>query len=180
MAKITHNVAPTDGQSHTSEPENAPTKPQNPNAAAIEAARKRVSEREAREREERLERSRQADSWGNPYSAWNFFLEVIGGRLLVFLIIGGLWLLISGVMWLAGALPEPMYMLVRALDTVTGAAAMPLFPFVMWAFWGAVFGGALGYWLLAPVYGNRENRAFILYFPLLAMVIIAALLWVFL
>lgn len=90
-----------------------------------------------------------------------------------------LWLLLSSLMWIVNTLVWPSYLLLRALDTATGAAALPGAPFVVWAIWGGVFGGLLGNWLLAPLYGGRENRTWPLYLTLLGMLLIAALLWGF-
>ena len=91
----------------------------------------------------------------------------------------GLWLLLNAAVWLVNNLVWPSYFLVRALDVVTGASALPGAPFVMWTIWGGIFGGLLGNWLLAPLYGGRENRAWPLYLALLGMSLVAVLLWAF-
>ena len=89
------------------------------------------------------------------------------------------WLLLNALMWIVNNLVWPSYLLIRALDTATGAAALPGAPFVVWTIWGGIFGGLLGNYLLAPLYGDRENRAWPLYLAVLAMLLIAALLWGF-
>ena len=94
-------------------------------------------------------------------------------------IVVALWLLLNSLVWIVNNLAWPSYYLVRALDTVTGAAALPAAPFVVWTIWGGIFGGLLGNWLLAPLYGDRENRAWPLYLTLLAMALVAVLLWAF-
>ena len=109
----------------------------------------------------------------------DLWLILVESRLIVVIAIVGVWFLINGVMWLFNSLVWPSYLLVRALDAATGAAALPGAPFVMWALWGGVFGAALGNWLLAPLYGGREMRAMPLILAGLAMVTSGALLWAF-
>ncbi len=90
-----------------------------------------------------------------------------------------LWIGLSALAWLADALRWPAYYLVRSLDVATGGAALPIAPWIAWTVWGAVVGGALGYWLVAPAYGQRSNRALILLAPILVLITCSALLWVF-
>ena len=91
----------------------------------------------------------------------------------------GVWLVFNAALVVANNLAWPSYLLLRALDTATGAAALPAAPFVVWTIWGAIFGGLLGHWLVAPLYGGRENRSWPLYLALLGMLLMAALLWAF-
>jgi hypothetical protein len=152
--------------------------PPNPNAAAIERARIRVRERQlAAERNEARSR-RESRGWGlnDGSGIWdNLFVArlVIGGAL------AGGSLLISSIAWLGENLRWPIYYLLRALDTLTGARSLPVAPWLVWTFWGAIFGGTLGYWLVAPLYSERENRSMILWLPLLGMTTIALLTWCF-
>lgn len=99
------------------------------------------------------------------------------------MLIGGgfflLWVGISALAWLGSALLWPAYYLVRSLDVATGGAALPIAPWIAWTVWGTVVGGALGYWLVAPAYGQRANRALILLAPVLVLIACSALLWVF-
>lgn len=99
------------------------------------------------------------------------------------MLIGGgfflLWMGLSALAWLEGALRWPAYYLVRSFDVATGGAALPVAPWIAWTVWGAVVGGALGYWLVAPAYGQRSNRALILLAPVLVLITCSALLWVF-
>jgi hypothetical protein len=152
---------------------------------AVEDVRRRVRERERRaEAEAQLEterlRRRRRSPWDfAPDSTAGFWFEVFGARLMLFLLLSSIGLIISGIIWLVTSLRYPIYLIIRSLDFAVGAQSLRGAPWVMWTLWGAVFGGALGYWLVAPQYGNRENRAFILLWPLLAMVTSAALLWAF-
>ena len=95
--------------------------------------------------------------------------------------VGGLalWLLLSVALWIATNLSWPAYYLLRTLDQITGAAALPAAPFVIWTIWGGIFGGLLGNWLLAPVYGEREYRSLPLLVGFLAMSLFAVLVWAF-
>ncbi len=86
---------------------------------------------------------------------------------------------LSALVWLSQALRWPAFYLVRGLDTITGGAALPIAPWIAWTVWGAVMGGALGYWLVAPSYGERENRPLILLVPLVALGAAGGLLWLF-
>lgn len=99
------------------------------------------------------------------------------------MLIGGgfflLWVSVSALMWLFVALRWPAYQFMRWLDVATGGAALPVAPWIAWTVWGAVVGGALGYWLVAPAYGRRANRALILLAPILVLAACSALLWVF-
>lgn len=152
-------------------------------AEAIEETRRRVSERERRTvAEKQLEAAHRPrrSPWelGRDDSrGWMF--ELFGARLALMLAFSAFGLVISGVLWLATNLRLPFYLLIRALDTATGAQVLRGAPWVMWTLWGAIFGGALGYWLVAPLYGHRENRALLLIWPLLAMTLTGALLWAF-
>lgn len=152
-------------------------------AEAIEDVRRRVSERERREAAEaQLEaarRPRRAFWEFAPDSQRGFLYDLFGARLMLWIGLSALWLVISSVLWLLTNLRLPVFLLLRALDTATGAQALRGAPWLMWTLWGAVFGGSLGYWLVAPLYGQRENRALLLLGPLLAMALSSALLWAF-
>lgn len=160
-----------------------PSRQERLQAEAIEETRRRFREREGRSAAEAqlaaAARPRRRPWDLTPDRNQGFLYELFAGRMIIGLVLTGLWLLLSAVFWLADNLRMPIYLLIRALDVATGARALPGAPFVMWTLWGAIFGGTLGYWLVAPVYGNRENRSFLLLLPLLAMTLIAALLWAF-
>ena len=65
------------------------------------------------------------------------------------------------------------------LDGVLGARFFSGFPALMWIFWGAIWGGALGLWLQAPIHGWRNKRALILLVPLGLMMVSGVLSLVF-
>lgn len=90
-----------------------------------------------------------------------------------------LWMLLSLALWIANNLTWPAYYLMRGLDRITGAAALPIAPFIIWTIWGGVFGGLLGNWLLAPVYGGREYRSLPLLVAFLLMSAVGLLTWAF-
>lgn len=151
-------------------------------AEAREEVRQRVEQqRRRREAEETLERrTRRRPSWEDaPDELDGLWYQLFGARAIIGAGMMGLWLIVSAVIWLATNLRLPIFYAIRSLDIATGGRAIPIAPWLMWALWGAIFGGALGYWLVAPLYGNRENRSFILLVPLLAMTLCGALLWAF-
>ena len=150
-------------------------------AEAIANTRRRVHEQQQRSADEAL-----LDSTRRPRrSPWDFapdtmgglWFELFGARMMMGLGFGLLWVVVSSAIWLVANLRMPIYVTLRALDVMTGAHALPDAPWLMWALWGAIFGGSLGYWLVAPLYGNRENRSLLLLIPLLTMVLLGGLLW---
>lgn len=64
------------------------------------------------------------------------------------------------------------YTLFVGLDVAFGAAIIPGAPWLMWAFWGAAIGAALGFWTIAPVYGLRGHRPLIAALPFAAMLLV--------
>jgi hypothetical protein len=58
------------------------------------------------------------------------------------------------------------------LDAFVGAHLLPNFPWIMWALAGALVGGCLGFWTVAPAYGLRSKRAIFSYAPFLVLVIL--------
>jgi hypothetical protein len=152
-------------------------------AAALEQTRLRVEEATQRRAEEkRIEDERRGRERGvfAPDSTPGFWFDILmGDRIMVALALLAIGIVGSSLLWLAEALRWPIFQLFRSLDLATGAHAMPSVPFLMWTLWGAIFGGCLGYWLVAPVYGDRENRSFVLLLPVLAMAITAAIIWAF-
>jgi len=96
---------------------------------------------------------------------------LIGGAvLLVCFALGAVTLLLESLRW-------PAFYLMRLLDVATGAQALPIAPWIAWTIWGTAIGGALGYWLVAPSYGQRANRALILIAPIFVLTLLSALLW---
>ena len=95
--------------------------------------------------------------------------------------VGGLilWMVLTAALWIANNLVWPAYYMMRVLDRITGAAALPVAPFIIWTVWGGIFGGLMGNWLLAPVYGGREYRSLPLLIAFLAMSAVGLLAWAF-
>jgi hypothetical protein len=142
-------------------------------------AQERQAEVEAELEAARRQRNRRSPWDFAPDSTSGFWFDMFGAQLFLGLFLGAIGLIISSVIWLVTSLRMPIYVLIHDLDLAIGARTLPGAPWVFWTIWGAVFGGALGYWLVAPQYGNRENRGVILLWPLLAMVGSSALLWAF-
>jgi hypothetical protein len=65
--------------------------------------------------------------------------------------------------------------LVAVTDLVFSAQLAPDAPWLPWAVCGAVLGGAVGFWSIAPVYGWRRGRPLLLVVPLLLVFATAAL-----
>jgi hypothetical protein len=61
------------------------------------------------------------------------------------------------------------------LDGATSASLFASAPAVMWAIWGAIIGGALAFWLVAPLYGLRKQRPLIAGAPFALMGAVALL-----
>ncbi len=55
------------------------------------------------------------------------------------------------------------------LDELTSASLLPAAPWVLWMLWGALIGGTLGFWTIAPVFGLRKHRALIAISPFILM-----------
>jgi hypothetical protein len=163
-------------------PAASPDEPEAPvpnyNAEAIEEARRRVQARDREAARNAAGYRRQNRPWGLGYGT-GMNEDMLGVRMIFFALLAGAGLLISALVWLGENLRWPTYFLVQGLDAVTGASALPMAPWLAWTFWGAIFGGALGYWLVSPLYGERGNRSMILWLPLLAMATIALLVWCF-
>ena len=85
------------------------------------------------------------------------------------------WVL-AGLYWFLVVLGWGSYF---TLDQFFNAHFFPAAPWVMWMLGGALIGGALGFWTLAPIYGLRQYRRLIALAPfiLLALVMIVRL-WV--
>lgn len=55
------------------------------------------------------------------------------------------------------------------LDRLFSVQCFPHLPWLMWGIWGGLFGAALAFWPVAPRYGLRAWRVWILCAPLLLM-----------
>ena len=73
----------------------------------------------------------------------------------------------------AGGISNACFGSVAILDFMAGASLWARFPALMWAIWGLVIGGTLGFWLEAPLYGLRRQRAAIIAAPLLLLFVVA-------
>ncbi len=73
---------------------------------------------------------------------------------------------VSAMYW---AVASVSYALIALLDGLFSVRAMPDSPAVMWAVWGGVMGGVLGFWTIAPVYGMRRWRSAMVLVVLAAM-----------
>lgn len=76
---------------------------------------------------------------------------------------------IWGVFWFLASLG---FLVFSALDGLFSAALLPATPWLMWVVWGAVIGGAAGFWSVAPVYGLRRHRPWILAAPFGLMLLV--------
>lgn len=165
-------------------PKNSPAPEENVNAEAIRQARQRVRDRERRMEQDRLNRDlpeweRSPDSYRDTLDTW--FGYGYGNRdgVGLYLTLGliALTMVASFLGWMWQNMRWPSFMFMQALDTAVGARILGIAPFLIWAIWGAVFGGVLGYWLIAPAYGDRENRSSVLLVPLFILFVFALLSW---
>lgn len=65
--------------------------------------------------------------------------------------------------------------LIALLDSMMSAGFFAQLPAVMWAVWGAIVGGALAFWTIAPLYGLRKLRPLIAGAPFALMGVVALL-----
>ena len=79
-----------------------------------------------------------------------------------------LFVIIQAIVWLS-------FGVLLSVDWLVGARLTPGTPAIMWAIWGAILGGTLAFWLVAPIYGLRKMRPLIVAAPLLLMGAIALL-----
>lgn len=96
--------------------------------------------------------------------AWLFGLLLIGGLLYLLAIATGY--VLSAIYW---ALASFSRGLVVTLDGLLSAQVLPDLPAAAWAAWGALLGGVLGFWTIAPVYGMRRWRPALVWLVLAAM-----------
>lgn len=70
------------------------------------------------------------------------------------------------------ALANLAYEIYGALDQVFSTALLHQIPWFMWMFWGALIGAALGFWTLAPIFGWRQHRRWIIASPFIFMALL--------
>ncbi len=94
----------------------------------------------------------------------------------VIIVIAILVLLIAGFQFLPGGLYWTLAVCGFAthytLDQLFSAQLIPFAPWLMWIIWGAVIGLALAFWTIAPIYGLREQRRFIMCTPVGLMLVV--------
>ena len=77
---------------------------------------------------------------------------------------------VAGTFWVLVMLGWGSYC---TLDQLFSAQLIPAAPWVMWVLAGALIGGALGFWTMAPIYGLRRRRAQIAAAPFVLLALIA-------
>ena len=87
------------------------------------------------------------------------------------LLIVGLNYLPGGIYWSLAVLGFAVH---YSLDQLFSANLIPNAPWLMWIIWGAVIGAAFAFWTLAPIYGIRKQRGYILLAPLAPMLLLMA------
>jgi len=83
--------------------------------------------------------------------------------ILRYLLIGGYWLIV--------AISHQFF---GIMDELSNAPLLPGAPWVMWLIWGAIIGAALAFWTVAPIYGLRKQRLWIVLLPFVLMEVMAA------
>jgi len=74
-----------------------------------------------------------------------------------------------GVFWFLAALAHLFF---TVCDALFSAPLVPGAPWVMWLVWGAVIGAAQALWSVAPIYGLRKQRGFIIGAPFALMLVV--------
>lgn len=103
-------------------------------------------------------------------------MEEVGGWIVGFLIVAAVvvWLIgmvLAAVYWV---LANAAFLALAFLDGVTSSSLTSSSPAIMWAIWGGLIGGTLGFWTIAPVYGLRKVRPLIAAAPFVFMMGFAA------
>jgi len=65
------------------------------------------------------------------------------------------------------------------LDQLFSTTLFPRLPWLMWLIWGALIGAALGFWTLAPIFGWRNYRRWIIAGPFLLMALLQSICLLF-
>ena len=78
--------------------------------------------------------------------------------------------ILIGIYWFISVVA---YLFFGLMDELTSAPFLPAAPWAMWLIWGAMIGAALAFWTVAPIYGLRKYRAWIVAAPFLLMTLIA-------
>ncbi len=74
--------------------------------------------------------------------------------------------LIPGLYW---GLALLAYFALGILDQLFNTSFFPGCPWLLWLIWGALIGGALGLWTMAPIFGWRNYRRWIIAAPFIFM-----------
>ncbi len=88
----------------------------------------------------------------------------------VFLLFKLLEITLTGLYW---ALSSLSYWFLSGLEWLFSGSLLPERPHVMWAVWGGVLGGVLGFYPIAPLYGIRKYRGALVWLVLAAMIAVA-------
>lgn len=99
-------------------------------------------------------------------------MEEVGGWIV------GFFIVVAIVVWLIGMvlaaaywiLANVAFIVLACFDGLTSASLTSSAPAIMWTVWGALIGGALGFWTIAPVYGLRRFRPLIAAAPFILMI----------
>jgi len=75
-----------------------------------------------------------------------------------------------GIYWFFAAVSHQFF---GVMDELTNAPLIPGAPWVAWLLWGAVIGAALAFWTVAPIYGLRKQRLWIVLLPFVLMAVMA-------
>lgn len=87
----------------------------------------------------------------------NFTRLGCGGWVVLILLVGlGVYFHKYTVAGLYTGVAAAGYSVSWSLDWFFSADRMPRYPWAAWAAWGALFGAALGFWTIAPLYGLRR------------------------
>jgi len=78
---------------------------------------------------------------------------------------------VIGIYWFFAAISHQFF---GAMDELGSASLIPGAPWVAWLLWGAVIGAALAFWTVAPIYGLRKQRLWIVLLPFVLMAVMAA------
>jgi len=98
-------------------------------------------------------------------------MDELGGILLIIaLIIGACVFALAGIYT---ALAFLSVIILGVIDNIFGGFARSGNPVLMWALWGGILGASIGFWTVAPIYGVRSARPWIVSAPLLMALLLA-------
>lgn len=101
-------------------------------------------------------------------TGWHIVLGIVGIVVVVWLALLALALAYCVIAFIC-------FMLIAVLDQLFGCGLASTSPPVMWAISGALFGSALGFWTIVPVYGWRRMRRYLIALPMVVILLFAAM-----